>query len=280
MEKVLRSKSYIYIYIYIYRFSDEHDFQKPNDERALKLMTESAIAVMKELGDIKLCFGESDEYSFIFTKSMKLFNRRAQKIVTTVVSIFTANYIFKWNKYFKERALIYPPSFDGRGILYPTFSHIQDYLRWRQVDTHINNLYNTTFWSLVQEGERTRTEAHATLKGTLSSAKNEILFTQFGINYNNIQPIYTKGTILIALKSSTKGKSTGKTKRLMHLPADKRDLNLISTPEGNLEEIKQEIPEVDQGLEEIEEKELGSKFENLLVSNDKGKVYNIHELLE
>ena len=29
---------------------------------------------------------------------------------------------------------------------------------------HINNLYNTAFWSLVQQGGQTTTEAHATLR--------------------------------------------------------------------------------------------------------------------
>jgi len=29
---------------------------------------------------------------------------------------------------------------------------------------HINNLYNTTFWALVQQGGQTTTEAHATLR--------------------------------------------------------------------------------------------------------------------
>ena len=29
---------------------------------------------------------------------------------------------------------------------------------------HINNLYNTTFWALIQQGGQTTTEAHATLR--------------------------------------------------------------------------------------------------------------------
>lgn len=29
---------------------------------------------------------------------------------------------------------------------------------------HINNLYNTTFWALVQQGGETTTQAHATLR--------------------------------------------------------------------------------------------------------------------
>jgi hypothetical protein len=34
------------------------------------------------------------------------------------------------------------------------------------------------------------------LKGTLSSDKNEILFKRFGINYNNEEEIYKKGSVV------------------------------------------------------------------------------------
>ncbi len=34
-------------------------------------------------------------------------------------------------------------------------------------------------------------------QGTVSSDKNELLFSQFGINYNNIPAIFRKGSILI-----------------------------------------------------------------------------------
>ena len=62
---------------------------------------------------------------------------------------------------------------------------MRDYFSWRQADSklllisfflkkqlddkncmiaHINSLYNTAFWSLVQQGGQTTTEAHATLR--------------------------------------------------------------------------------------------------------------------
>lgn len=44
------------------------------------------------------------------------------------------------------------PSFDGRIICYPNEDILIDYLRWRQADCHINNLYNTVFWALVKNG--------------------------------------------------------------------------------------------------------------------------------
>jgi tRNA(His) guanylyltransferase len=87
--------------------------------------------------------------------------------------------------------------FDGRVICYPTDEILKDYLSWRQADCHINNLYNTCFWNLVNQAGRTPKEAESDLKGTVSADKNEMLFAKFGINYNNIEPVYRKGTILI-----------------------------------------------------------------------------------
>ncbi|MCJ1236321.1 tRNA-His guanylyltransferase [Varicellaria rhodocarpa] len=61
---------------------------------------------------------------------------------------------------------------------------------------HINNLYNTTFWAMVQKGGMGTTEAEAELKGTISGDKNEILFSRFGINYNNEESIFKKGSVV------------------------------------------------------------------------------------
>lgn len=66
--------------------------------------------------------------------------------------------MYNWSKYFANEELQYAPSFDGRIILYPTDQNLRDYLNWRQADCHINNLYNTTFWLLVQQGGMTTTE--------------------------------------------------------------------------------------------------------------------------
>ncbi|KAL8946681.1 MAG: hypothetical protein Q9183_007876, partial [Haloplaca sp. 2 TL-2023] len=62
---------------------------------------------------------------------------------------------------------------------------------------HINNLYNTTFWALVQNGHMGTTEAEEMLKGTLAADKNEILFSRFGINYNNEPEQFRKGSVIV-----------------------------------------------------------------------------------
>ncbi|KTW28808.1 hypothetical protein T552_01438 [Pneumocystis carinii B80] len=180
-----------------HKFSNKHNFEKPNDIRSLNLMNDAATNVFLKFPDIILAYGNSDEYSFVFRKNTQLYGRRESKLVTSVVSFFTSNYVFLWPNYFVDTILTYPPSFDARVILYPSIQNLKDYLSWRQVDCHINNLYNTTFWALVQKGNLSTTDAEKLLMGTLAKDKHELLFTQFSINYNNEQEIFKKGSLLV-----------------------------------------------------------------------------------
>ncbi|ELV12299.1 putative tRNA(His) guanylyltransferase [Tupaia chinensis] len=130
-----------------HRFAEKHNFAKPNDSRALHLMTKCAQTVMEELEDIVIAYGQSDEYSFVFKRKSNWFKRRASKFMTHVASQFASSYVFYWRDYFEDQPLLYPPGFDGRG--------------------------------------------------TLAADKNEILFSEFNINYNNEPPMYRKGTVLL-----------------------------------------------------------------------------------
>ena len=116
------------------------------------------------------------------------------------VSKFTAAYQFYWSEMFPDTKLLYPPTFDGRCVLYPNLQlvskgpilaknlkfleirdltpAIRDYISWRQVDCHINNLYNTTFHKLVQIKGMTPAEAEKALSKTLSKDKVDFQFFQ------------------------------------------------------------------------------------------------------
>jgi tRNA(His) guanylyltransferase len=182
-----------------HKFSKFYNFEKPNDERALKVINLSAKKLMDVIPDIIVAYGDSDEYSFLLRKDCELFERREFKLITTFSSTFSAYYQFYWNQLNPDRLLNIErlPTFDARAIVYPNNNNVIDYFRWRQVDCHINNLYNTTFWTLVIKGGLTNQEAENRLIGTLSADKNEILFKEFGINYNNESEMYKKGTIYV-----------------------------------------------------------------------------------
>ncbi|KAK9820495.1 hypothetical protein WJX72_010876 [[Myrmecia] bisecta] len=178
------------------KFTSAHKFEKPNDVRALQLMDACAKEVMREFGDIRIAYGESDEYSFIFHKSTHMYGRRSSKLVALTVSCFTGNYVRLWPQYLPNVTLQCTPTFDGRAVCYPTVEILRDYLSWRQADTHINNQYNTCFWALVKSG-KTTTEAQALLKDTQTRDKNELLFSQFNINYTEVPEQFRKGSIVV-----------------------------------------------------------------------------------
>ena len=130
----------------------------------------------------------------LLRKSTSLYNRGQFKITSTLTSLFTSCYVFNtWSTYFSNTPLLYPPSFDGRIVLYPTEKHVRDYFTWRQADgkswfslsllfiirinnldmlvwqtAHINNfqvlVYTTPLFGLVQQGNQTTTEAHVMLR--------------------------------------------------------------------------------------------------------------------
>jgi tRNA(His) guanylyltransferase len=182
-----------------HKFSEFYKFDKPNDEKALHVMNNAALDVVKQFPDIMLAYGDSDEYSFMLRKSSTLYERREMKLITCFASAMSTLYYHHWNQIFPNKPIQLEklPQFDARAVTYPNFDIIKDYFAWRQVDCHINNLYNTTFWNLVLKGNMTPQEAENRLIGTLASDKNEILFKEFGINYNNEPEIFKKGTIIL-----------------------------------------------------------------------------------
>ncbi|OAP65061.1 hypothetical protein AYL99_01033 [Fonsecaea erecta] len=287
-EEVLLPNTWIVVRIDgrgFHKLSDHYGFRKPNDVRALRVMNAAATHVVAAIPDIVLAYGVSDEFSFVFHRAATLFDRRRDKLVSTVVSAFTAAYALSWDCFFGPRgsddaggdegqvgqgdererqprgkeedsrnatrlSMDMLPTFDGRAVCYPSWANLRDYLSWRQVDykrispfspasyvrdewfpvaiytnpikrpkvmappltflspfppltgatidnwCHINNLYNTTFWALVQQGGMTHAAAEESLKGTVAGDKNEILWSRFGINYNNEPEMYRKGSVV------------------------------------------------------------------------------------
>ena len=80
--------------------------------------------------------------SFLIRRAGTLYSRRESKIVSLLVSLFTSAYVYHWTTYFPPSAeeplgkkLLYPPTFDGRIVCYPSEKEVRDYFSWRQVDS-------------------------------------------------------------------------------------------------------------------------------------------------
>ena len=232
------------------KFTTQHKFEKPNDIRGIGLMNKAAQNVMQTFAEIWLAYGQSDEYSFVLRRNSQLYNRRSDKIATTIASCFTAGYVMFFKEFFPGEELQELPMFDGRCVLYPTNEILRDYFNWRQADCHINNLYNTIFWSLVQNGGQTMEEAHKTLKGTDSAAKNEMLFTKFNINYAKIDPIWRKGTTILRIP-----------REILESENNVTENEVKNNTEDNVEETKQDIKENKKKGKKTGKEDLGKSKE-------------------
>ncbi|KAL5975114.1 hypothetical protein ACLOJK_031793 [Asimina triloba] len=111
------------------RFSEVHDFDKPNDEKALNLMNACAITVLEKFPDMIFAYGVGNEYRSAYGK-----------ILSLTVSLLTSVYVMKWKEFFPQKELKDLPYFDGRVICYPSAKILQDYLAWRQVDCELSNM--------------------------------------------------------------------------------------------------------------------------------------------
>ncbi|XP_062180255.1 tRNA(His) guanylyltransferase 1-like isoform X2 [Phragmites australis] len=166
------------------QFSRIHSFDKPNDETALRLMNASASMMMERYPDMVFCYGFSNEFSLI---------------LSSCSSYFTSLYMTKWKEVFPHKELMQPPCFEAEALCCPKLKILCEYLSWRQAECHSGNQYNTCFWMLVKSGKSEK-EAHEILKGTLSKDKNELLFQQFQMNYNNEPAIFRKGSCIYRQK--------------------------------------------------------------------------------
>jgi tRNA(His) guanylyltransferase len=158
---------------------------------------------MERHPDIAFAFGQSDEFSFLFNKSTRLFDRRRDRLLSSVVSTFTASFVLQWRQFFAGLPLAAPPSFDARAVLYSHFALVRDYASWRQADAHVNCLYNYTLCVLMRTGID-GPAATDTLRGTIARDKHDILL-RHGIDFAMLPAAHRRGIIWIRTEEGVVG---------------------------------------------------------------------------
>lgn len=161
---------------------------------------------------ILIAYGQSNQFSFVFRPFSTIFNRRQNKVVSLITSTFTSAFVYYWYKYFttREHDLKRPPvHFTGRSILFGCHRTLVDYLRDQYELCHQRNLDNITLSAMTGEDTfvgNVRTdgapvwseeEAKKWVKKASKADKNERLFSEYGINYNNVPEYFKKGSTIV-----------------------------------------------------------------------------------
>jgi tRNA(His) 5'-end guanylyltransferase len=187
-----------------HRITKELCFQTPFDPEFRNLMIATATSVINcHEFDILLAYIQSDEISFLLHRDYNGYNRRSEKISTLFSAYATAAFnrevggidLGRGLSLQRQLPLI---TFDARVILIPNIPLVMRYLHYRQKDSLTNCINSYCYWKLVESGLNPRQASHRLYKLNFAQ-KNELLFSEFNINFNSVPLWEKRGTLISTL---------------------------------------------------------------------------------
>lgn len=155
---------------------DVYHFEAPFDP----LFRDHMLATVQHLMNcgFRVVYGytQSDEISLVLHREEDAFQRKLRKLISLLAAEASACFSLRLGGV---------ATFDARVSQLPDLSRVIDYLRWRQEDAHRNALNAHSYWVLRRQGF-TAIAAATHLKGLSVADKNELLFQQGGINFNEL----------------------------------------------------------------------------------------------
>lgn len=154
-----------------------HKFEAPFDERFRDYMLGTVEHLMLESGfEIIYGYTQSDEISLLLNPADNSFGRKLRKYISVLAGQASARFSLQINDL---------ACFDCRICEFPNEALVIDYFRWRNEDAHRNALNAHCYWMLRKQG-KSPSAAASKLKQLSVANKNELLFTEAGINYNDL----------------------------------------------------------------------------------------------
>ena len=180
-------------------------FEKPFDDTLSNTMDFATMELCKQFNP-KMAYTQSDEISLIFTNldninSELIYDGKVQKICSITAARATEafnSFMLRFLATFrytpeelvkqittgtvKELGAI----FDARVFVIPDITEVYNYFVWRQQDCTRNSV------SMAASANF----SHKLLEGKSGSDKQEMLFTEKGINWNDYKPKYKRGVVV------------------------------------------------------------------------------------
>jgi tRNA(His) guanylyltransferase len=172
-----------------------HQFEAPFDPKFRDYMATTVEHLMGCGFHIIYGYTQSDEISLLLHRNEQAFSRKIRKINSILAGEASA----KLSLLLGSMA-----TFDCRVSQLPTVNLVVDYFRWRNEDAHRNALNAHCYWILRKKGEKAVTVAQK-LDKISDSDKNELLYREGGINFNNLPKWQKRGLGLYSESYSKAG---------------------------------------------------------------------------
>ena len=170
------------------------DLNRPYDTRFQQLMFETTMCLVKETNAV-LGYTQSDEISLVIIpqiKSEPYFGGRIQKICSTLSAVCSVHFNSKLKDYLPEKADQFP-TFDCRVWNVPNLNEAANTILWRELDAAKNSI------SMAAQCYF----SHKSLHGLDGKQKQEKLFQEKGINWDEYPARFKHGSFIKRVKVST-----------------------------------------------------------------------------
>jgi tRNA(His) guanylyltransferase len=156
---------------------------KPFDHQFVKDMGFVAKALCEQIQGAQLAYHQSDEISIVVQDyqnehSQPWFGGELQKIVSLSAAIATSELQSRRDG---------RPLFDSRAFVLPNMQEVYNYLLWRQRDAVKNSVSMAAYAHF----------SHKDLIDVTTEGRQEMLFTQRGINWNDYPAEYKRGQVAV-----------------------------------------------------------------------------------
>ena len=159
---------------------------KPFDMEFVGVMREVCKSLVKQT-NAKLGYVQSDEISLAWEDPSKApFDGRLFKLTSVLASMATTSFVLNCVNFpkLKDKVEKLLPNFDCRVFQLPNMTELANAFVWRENDAARNAV------SMVAQANF----SHKELQGKSTSEMNEMLFTEKGINFNDIKPYLKRGS--------------------------------------------------------------------------------------
>lgn len=159
--------------------------KRPFDDSLIHCMTETTRLLVKNIEGCEFGYTQSDEISLLLTDYKRIntqswFDNKVQKICSIAASMATAFFNKEFVEFFPAKGLAF---FDARAYNVPK-EEVVNYFLWRQQDCTRNSI------QMVGRAHFSQKELHQKSCDEIQ----EMLFSQKGINWNDIETYKKRGT--------------------------------------------------------------------------------------
>ena len=155
---------------------ETHHFEAPFDPKFRDYMVATVEHLMNCGFRVVYGYTQSDEISLLLHRDEETFGRKLRKLNSVLAGEASAKL---------SLLLGTLAAFDCRISQLPTLNLVVDNFRWRNEDAHRNALNAHCYWALRKGGESIGS-ATEKLERLSVSDKNELLYQQAGVNFNDL----------------------------------------------------------------------------------------------